>query len=73
MEEVTPNEEFVTRSVSIREDSTTRLTRRVLLTDPPPVKDRLGVQGRALTYRDRERYNHTPYRCTETRKNYPPM
>ena len=25
MEEVTPNEEFVTRSVSIREDSTTRL------------------------------------------------
>ena len=44
-EEVTPSEEFVTRSVSFREESTTPITRRVLLTDLPLVKDRLDVRG----------------------------
>ena len=39
MVEVTLNVEFVTRSVSFREESTTPFTRRVLLTDVPRVKD----------------------------------
>ena len=45
MEDVAPNEQFVTRSVSFFEESTTPITRRVLIKDPTSFKDRLGLCG----------------------------